>query len=273
MSTTTEGATHACAVLISAEQQAEVAAAFVARQLTAGRRVVVLGLDAEAAALTRRLREDGTDASAVLATAQLSVPEAQESSALLALPDDRLRSWLTGLADTAADDGLAGLAVVTGSLVPRGDAHEASLDVVARACGVAVLCLYAWLLMDAESVTRVRAFHAVHLDEVALHDDGMLRITAPGPGVLRLAGELDLSNRAPAAAALQAATPDGGHLELDLASLRFVDAGGAGALLALAARPGADGVLRVRRARPAVLRVLRLVDLTGALRVVDGEQR
>jgi anti-anti-sigma factor len=113
----------------------------------------------------------------------------------------------------------------------------------------------------------------VHLDGVALHDDGLLRITAPAPGVLRLAGELDLSNRAAAAAALEAAVPDGGRLELDLASLRFLDAGGAAALLGVAARSAAGGLLRVRRVRPPVLRILELVDLGGALVAVDGGSR
>ena len=87
----------------------------------------------------------------------------------------------------------------------------------------------------------------------ALYDDGVLRITRHGDG-LRLAGELDVSNRHAVIEAMRGASDP---LTIDVASLRFIDAGGVAAMYAAAA-----GSVRLLHPQPVPGRVIELFDPT-----------
>jgi hypothetical protein len=121
------------------------------------------------------------------------------------------------------------------------------------------LCLY-----DNKSLTSVRrreilAGHDTAVVAPALFDDDVLRITRHGEG-LRLAGELDVSNRH----GLVAAMADGPSV-IDVRSLRFVDAGGVEAMYS--ATPGR---VRLRYPQPVPRRVIQLFDPRAERLVCEG---
>ncbi len=97
-----------------------------------------------------------------------------------------------------------------------------------------VLCFYDRHRFTDGVIERMRALHRIEIEAPALYDDGLLRVTRLGPFRMRLAGEVDHSNR-PVVARMVAATLDDAlrsdsapaALELDLSSLRFLDVAGA----------------------------------------------
>jgi len=69
---------HSCAVVVSAEQQAEVAAAFVQEAPDIGQRAMFLGPASEARDLERRLREQGCDTDARIRAGDLVLTDEDE---------------------------------------------------------------------------------------------------------------------------------------------------------------------------------------------------
>jgi anti-sigma B factor antagonist len=87
----------------------------------------------------------------------------------------------------------------------------------------------------------------------------------PGLPVIRLAGELDLSNAAQVRAAVQAALAGrSDRVALDLAGLEFMDSSGIAMLLALSQQVRE---VEVRHAAGAVLRVIQVTGLDQVLRL------
>lgn len=115
--------------------------------------------------------------------------------------------------------------------------------------GDRLLCLFDNGKLSNASRSDVLAGHDEVITAPSLFDDGVLRITRLGDG-LRLAGELDISNRHAMADVLRASPA-----VIDMASLRFVDAGGVAALYA-----AAHGRLRLLRPQPVPKRVIELFD-------------
>jgi hypothetical protein len=123
----------------------------------------------------------------------------------------------------------------------------------------ATLCVY-----DNAGLTGVQRAQALGDHETtviapAVFDDGTLRITLVTSG-LRLAGELDISNRH----ALVAAMADGVEV-IDMRSLRFVDAGGIAAMYS-----AASGRVRLLYPQPVPRRVITLVDPQARRLVCEG---
>jgi hypothetical protein len=125
--------------------------------------------------------------------------------------------------------------------------------------GHATLCLYDNATLTGPQRRAVLLGHDTAVVAPAVFDDGILRITQLDDG-LRLAGELDISNRQGLLAAIA-----GGVEVIDIRSLRFVDAGGIAALYS-----AVPGRVRLRYPQPVPRRVIRLVDPHAERLVCEG---
>lgn len=136
-----------------------------------------------------------------------------------------------------------------------------SCGALATLCaGGARLCVY-----DNEELTgaqrgRILAHHDVAVSAPALFDDGVLRITRLDEGI-RLAGELDVSNRH----ALVAAMQEEWVTAIDMRSLRFMDAGGVTAMYR-----AARGQVKLWYPQPVPRRVIQLFDPEAERLMCEG---
>lgn len=121
------------------------------------------------------------------------------------------------------------------------------------------LCLYDNTSLTGARRAEILATHDTAVVAPALFDDGVLRITHHGDG-LRLAGELDISNRH----GLVAAMADGPTV-IDVRSLRFVDAGGVEAMYT-----STSGRVRLRYPQPVPRRVIQLFDPRAERLICEG---
>jgi anti-anti-sigma regulatory factor len=272
MRTTTVGnssAAHACAVPGSDEQLWEMTAGFLTAGLTAGEQVLYLA-DGTAEAVIERLVDDRVPIRRPLADGQLMVVEAEQTRRALSVPVREAAAALAGQIDDAVAAGFTGFRV-TGQLSfalnrPGGvglPEYDSVIDGVVAGRPGHVLCIYDRRRYPEGMIEKMRALHRVEVDAPALYDDNLLRITKVGPFLARLAGEVDHSNR-PAVTRLVAATLDEAlrshnpptALELDLASLRFLDVAGAVGLVHAAEEFPESHRLALTGVRQGVLRVL-----------------
>jgi len=269
--TTVDGGSvaHACAVPASDEQLWEMTAAFLAAGLTAGEQVVYFD-DGTADAVLERLVDDRVQVRRPLADGQLVVVDGAETRRVVRGPVREAALMLATRIDRAVADGYPGFRV-TGqwsSGLTRGDGlhltdYDPVLDRVLAGRPARVLCLYDRRRGPDEAIEQLRALHRVELDAPTLYDDNLLRVTRIGPFHLRLAGEVDHSNR-PVLHRLVATTLDEAlrsHdapavLEIDLSSLRFLDVAGAVTLVHAAEGFPESHRLALTGVRPGVLRVL-----------------
>jgi anti-anti-sigma regulatory factor len=262
-------AAHACAVPDSDEQLWEITAGFLAAGLTAGEQVLYFD-DGTVDAVLERLVDDRVPVRGPLADGQLMVVEAAETRRLLRGP---VRDAAVGLAtriDRAVAAGYPGFRV-TGQLssglgrpdgVVLGD-YDTAFDAVIAGRPARVLCLYDRHRFPDDAIERLRALHRFEVDAASLYDDNLLRVTRVAPFHVRLAGEVDHSNRT-VLHRLMAATLDEAlrsHdapavLTFDLSSLRFLDVAGAVAFVHAAEGFPESHRLGLHGVRPAVLRVL-----------------
>lgn len=128
--------------------------------------------------------------------------------------------------------------------------------------GDRLLCLFDNTKLSNARRSEVLAGHDEVVTAPSFYDDGILRITRLGDG-LRLAGELDISNRHAVSDVLRV-----GAAVIDVSSLRFVDAGGVAALYA-----AAQGRLRLLRPQPVPRRVVELFDPRAERLVCVGVDR
>ena len=269
--TTVEGgpSAHACAVPASDEQLWEMTAAFLAAGLTAGEQVVYFD-DGTADAVLERLVDDRVPVRRPLADGQLTVVGAEQTRAALRVPLRDAATGLAALVDSALAAGYPGLRW-TGQLshgLERAGGlwladYDGIIDAVLAGRPARALCLYDRRRFPDDAIERLRALHRVELDAPALYDDNLLRITRTAPFRLRLAGEVDHSNR-PVVLRMVAATLDEAlrshsaptTLEFDLSSLRFLDGAGAVGLVHAAEGFPESHRLVLTGVRPGVLRVL-----------------
>jgi anti-anti-sigma factor len=262
-------AAHACAVPVSDEQLWEMTAAFLAAGLRAGEQVVYFD-DGTVEAVLDRLVDDRVAIGRPLSDGQLTVVGPERTRAALRAP---LRDTAAGLA-TMIDEALAagysgfrwtgqlsyGLQRVGGLWLAD---YDGVIDAVLAGRAARALCFYDRRRFPDDAITQLRARHRVELDAPSLYDDNLLRVTRVRPFRLRMAGEVDHSNR-PVLHRLVASTLDEAlrsHdapavVEIDLASLRFLDVAGAIAFVHAAEEFPQSHRLVLTAVRPAVLRVL-----------------
>ena len=171
---------HTCALSDSAEQQAEVTAAFVRQGLALGERAVFLGLELETRELDRRLREEGCDTAAHIQTGALVFTPEQAAAQLFTSSDEQVARRLRDTVEQAVCDGYAGVFVTSGSQPTGAGTHEAVIAPLIRRHPATVLYLYDRAWMDDAAIAGVTALHEFDRARPAVFDDGWLRITPTG---------------------------------------------------------------------------------------------
>ena len=260
---------HACAIPASDEQLWEMTAAFVTAGLTAGEQVVYFD-DGTVDAVLERLVDDRVPVRGPLSDGQLTVVGAAQTRQVVRGPVRDAAVLLAGMIDRAVGAGYPGFRM-TGqwsSGLVRGDGisladYDAALDTVLTGRPARVLCLYDRHRFPDDTIEQLRFRHRIELDAPALYDDNLLRITRTAPFRMRLAGEVDHSNR-PVVLRMVAATLDEAlrshsaptTLEFDLSSLRFLDGAGAIGLVHAAEGFPESHRLALHGVRPGVARIL-----------------
>ena len=260
---------HACAVPASEEELWEVSAAFLADGLAAGEQVVYFD-DGTADAVLGRLVDDRVPVDGPLRDGRLRVVETEVTRAAMRIPLHEAASGFAALIDDALGAGFPGIrwtGQYSSRLRPHAGLWLADYDAAMERALVGrparALCLYDRTRYPDDVIEVMRGLHDVQVESPALYDDSLLRVTRVRPFRLRLAGEVDHSNR-PVLNRLVAATLDEalrGHdspavLELDLSSLRFLDVAGAVALVHAAEEFPQSHRLALSGVRPGVQRVL-----------------
>ena len=260
---------HACAIPGSDEQLWEMTAAFVTAGLSAGEQVVYFD-DGTVDAVLERLVDDRVAVRGPLADGQLTVVEAEQTRRVVRGPVRDAAVLLAGMIDRAVGAGYPGFRM-TGqwsSGLVRSDGisladYDSALDTVLTGRPARVLCLYDRHRFPDDTIEALRVRHRIQLDAPALYDDNLLRITRTAPFRMRLAGEVDHSNR-PVVLRMVAATLDEAlrshsaptTLEFDLSSLRFLDGAGAIGLVHAAEGFPESHRLALHGVRPGVARIL-----------------
>ncbi|MBN9108080.1 MAG: MEDS domain-containing protein [Pseudonocardia sp.] len=260
---------HVCAVPLSEEQLWEVSADFVADGLDRNERVLYFD-DGTAEGVLNRLSDDHVAFERPLRTGQLAIvpPEATRAIFHTTLPE--ARAMMLEHIDGSTAAGYAGFRM-TGQMSHGVDRqwpatfveYDRELDRLVRERGITALCVYDRRRYSDEQIERMRDVHRKELSVPTAYDDGLLRVVRTGPTSARLAGEVDHSNR-PAIARLLETTLDDAlrshsaptDIELNLASLRFIDVASAVSLVHAAEGFPDTHRLVLIDVRPGVLRVL-----------------
>lgn len=256
---------HAIAVPVSDEQLCQISAEFLAHGLVRGEHVIYFD-DGTSDRVLERMTDDGIAVAGPLREGRFTI-----------LPSDRHTSphevaeTVRATVDAALAAGYPAVRI-TGRLTfvvrhAGGDSGMAEYDrvieEVVRRRPAHVLCIYDRARYPEEVLEVMRAAHRTEVVAPAIYDDGLLRITAVGPGAARVAGECDHSNRPRIRSFLEAALdralrhPDAPtDITLDLSSLRFLDVAGAVGLVHAAEEFPNAHRLFLTGVRPRVQRVL-----------------
>ena len=260
---------HVCAVPVSDEQLWELTARFLAGGLRRREKVVYFD-DGTAERVLDRLTEDRVPVAGSLRSGQLQVVSSDVTRHAFHSPVSDVRALLHSYVDGSVTQGWSGFRMTGqmsyGASTPAGiplTDYDAALDELVSEREFAALCLYDHAHYTETQIEQMRGVHREELTVPAAYDDGLLRITQTGPIAVRLAGEADHSNR-PVIHKLIVDTLDralraadaGTDIELNLASLRFLDVAGAVALVHAAEEFPSSHRLVLSDVRPAVQRVL-----------------
>jgi anti-anti-sigma factor len=257
---------HAIAVPVSDEQLWQISAEFLAHGLVRGEHVIYLD-DGTSGRVLERMTDDGVAVAGPLREGRFTiVPSDQHTS------PHEVADTVRATVDAALAAGYPAVRI-TGRLTfvvkhASSTAHSMAdydrvIEEVVRDRPAHVLCIYDRSRYPDEVVETMRAAHRTEVVAPAIYDDGLLRITALGPGSARVAGEVDHSNRPRIRSFLEAALdralrlPDAPtDITLDLSSLRFLDVAGAVGLVHAAEEfPNAHRLI-LTGVRPRVQRVL-----------------
>jgi anti-anti-sigma factor len=262
---------HTCAVPVSDEQLWEVTAQWLAGGLAAGERVVYFE-DETAGAMLGRMADDGVPVRQALHDGRMVIVPTEQTRAAANRPVAHYGELFVDQIDRAAARGYAGLRLAgecSSELLRAGGVdrvveYEQTVDRVLRAHPSArLLCRYDRPRFDDHAVDQMRELHETELVGRAVYDDNLLRITRSGPGSVRLAGEVDHSNRSQIRTLLENVLDQAlrshwapSDITLDLSSLRFIDVAGAVVLVHAAEEFPSTHRLVLTGVRPRVVRVL-----------------
>lgn len=266
---------HVCAVPDSEEHLSELSARFVAGGISRQEKIFFYDDDGAADAMLRRLDEDGAPVEEPLRTGQLQIVPEEQTRASFRTPIDGLTEAVAGTIGDAVEQGYRGCRLtgqMHASLEPGASAtlpeFDGALHRVLEATPLTALCTYDHAHYTDEQIEIMRALHRDHLAVTGAYDDGLMRIVRTGTSSARLAGEIDHSNRSKIVSLLQSSldgalrAADGGtDIELDMASVRFIDVATAVSFVHAAETFPASHRLVLNRVQP---RVQRILDRCGA---------
>lgn len=262
---------HACVVPDSDEHLWEVTAAWVAQGLATGDRVVYFE-DETAARVLNRLSEDRVCVRRAIDIGQLVIEPTEVTRSTLAQPVETIDQTIVDQIERSEAQGWPGLRLAgesgPGMMLRSGlgkvIAHEERVEnLLGKHPTIRMLCRYDRRYFDDDAVVAMRAVHGTELVSPAVYDDTLLRITRCPSGSVRLAGEVDHSNRNQIRRLLTGTLDEAlrshsasSDITLDLASLRFIDVAGAVGLVHAAEEFPSTHRLMLRGVRPRVARVL-----------------
>ena len=265
---------HAIAVPVSDEQLWQMSAEFIAHGLARGGQVFYFD-DGTAERVLERLADDGVAVAGPLREGRFTVVPGEVTRAALNSPLTEVAEIVRSTVDSGLSKGYPTV-WMTGQLdhgLQRSAAgsmpdYDRVIDAVVRHRPAHVLCFYDRVRYPESFVEAMRAVHDTEVVSPAIYDDGLLRLTAAGPGAARVAGEVDHSNRPRIRKLLEAAldralrSPDvPADITLDLSSLRVLDVTAAVGLVHAAEEFPSAHRLVLTGVRP---RVQRLLDRCGA---------
>jgi anti-anti-sigma regulatory factor len=267
---------HACAIAESDEHLWEVTAAWLAGGLSCGERVLYFE-DETADRVLERLADDRAPVRQAIGDGQLLVVPTERTRQVLGGPVDELERLLIGQIDESVTRGWPRVRVTgdtCSALLPSGGAErvvavERAAERVLRSRPTTrLLCRYDRRRWSERAIDEMRRMHDTEVVTPAAYDDNLLRVTRTGPGRVRLAGEIDHSNRVHIRTLLDSmldqalrSHSDPTDIELDLSSLRFLDVRAAVGMVHAAEEFPSTHRLQLTGVRP---RVLRLLDRCGA---------
>ncbi len=245
---------HGCAVLRSSEQEWEALSGFLEDGLRRDRQIVLAGLRLDQQeGLLRRLSENGVETETALGDGRITLMPEDVSRQFMTLSPETFSQMVADRVGQATAAGYSGLAMA--GIYPEVGIgpYESVLDDLVRSVPLDVLCGYDRTGLTFDEVDMIRDLHMGEVSDGAEYDDGILRITRPRAGWVRLAGRWERRNH-DAAFAVVADAAAAGHRNVDTSSLRYVDPVGLHALLT-----GIGGGLRLQRPNHLVQRLAGLL--------------
>lgn len=262
-------ASHACTFPVSDEQLWEMTAAYLAEGISAGERVVYFD-DGRAGSLLQRLDDDRVPYRSAMRSGQFGIVPSTVTRALVTSSATEVIAAVDAVVTESLEqgygsvrmmgDGSHGLAHDGGVLMVD---YESRLDTVLGPRPGRMLCAFDRIRYPEDVLQRLRAVHHHEIVAPAIYDDSLLRITTTPAATVRVAGEIDHSNRPRIRRVLDAALDEAlrshsssAEITLDLASLRFLDVAGAVSLVHAAEEFPSTHRLVLTGVRPGVLRLL-----------------
>ncbi|MHA6794639.1 MEDS domain-containing protein [Pseudonocardia bannensis] len=260
---------HVCAFPVSDEQLWEISAEFVAAGLARNEQVYYFD-DGTASSVLGRLADDRVPLAQPLRTGQLAIVPSDVTRQVFRTPVAAVQQMFAERIEASVAEGYAGLRITGqmsyGAARPVGiglTEYDAGLDAVVRGRPAIALCLYDRRRYTDAQIEEMRDVHRDELSAPSAYDDGLLRITRTGLTTARMAGEVDHSNRPMITRLLETTLDDAlrSHsastdIELNLASLRFMDVAGAVSLVHAAEAFPSTHRLVLTGVRPRIVRVL-----------------
>ncbi|GAA2537665.1 hypothetical protein GCM10010210_04310 [Pseudonocardia hydrocarbonoxydans] len=260
---------HACTIPVSDEQLWEMTATYLAEGMAAGERVLYFD-DGRAGSLLQRLDDDRVPYRSAMRSGQFGIVPSTVTRALITGSPGELIAALDAVVTETLEQGYGSVRVMgDGSYGLEHDGgatmidYESRLDTVLGPRPGRMLCAFDRGRYPEDVLQRLRAVHRHEIVAPAIYDDSLLRLTAPAPSTVRVAGEIDHSNRPRIRRVLDAALDEAlrshsssAEITLDLASLRFLDVAGAVSLVHAAEEFPSTHRLVLTGVRSGVLRLL-----------------
>jgi ABC-type transporter Mla MlaB component len=269
---------HLCAFFAGEAELSRVAAAFVSSALDEGDRVLYVASDRPASGARSSLTQSGAATDAHVSSGQLVVRDFSEvygSAGHLDIAE--IASSLRAAAGQSRDDGFPGFRVAA----EMGDLVQAlgSLELVRlweRMCsrvqeeeGFSSVCQY-----DQRHFEDPAQMNLIAVEHTALAPDSVPEplarfLATRKPWGLRVAGELDASNRAAFGRALQARLASRPRLRLDVRDLSFIDMGSLADLYESAAKLPWHGHIVLAGASSQLRHVIELAEFRHPQVVIE----
>jgi anti-anti-sigma factor len=271
---------HACLVCETDDERWSTVSRFVERGLERGERTLYVASDHDEEHVLARLGPRAPAAGELLvAPAEAAYGYADGNSFDHVT---RVSAWEAQVQD-ALDDGFSGLRVVADmawlhevelALADLVDYEHRCTALCNKAPAVA-LCVYDKRRFDDHTLARAVYSHETCLGREAgaraIFESAMMRISTTGPGVLRLSGEVDVSNAAVLAGALKSASNGQEALLVDVSRLEFIDVAGVRTIhSASEALIGRGGEMVLLSPRPAVRKTIALLGADGFVTVEEA---
>jgi anti-anti-sigma factor len=241
---------HACVTFTDPEERLDVVAAFVGTGLRVGHKVLCLTEAIAPDRLGQEFAERAVPVPEALASGQLTILTSEQSWLGNGAPTAAtMIDVLAGQLRSAAGEGYPGLRVSADMVwatrpfasVEQLLVFESEMAELMTDGRLTVICQYDRDSFDGVTLAQAVELHPRTVAAAVYHDDPLLRVCRQySPPGVRLAGEIDMEHTDALAQALTEALRLDHDVHVNLAALRFIDAGSASTIVraALSLPPG-----------------------------------